>query len=334
MFKNWKNTRRTLEQSQTPPEPLLPKEDDPEAGMQTEQKTVDSDGYRLVGDGLEDACSSPYDREYAIDSYSSRCNSKNRNKFLLWCMLAILVSNPLLGLYLIRNFWNLNSTQDTLVKLGNHVGRYAFYSVFGEVIFAVTCLVILCTSSHCCTNARQRTQYMIPCIALSYAVIYKILSLYILVVGVYLLVQCSKIAYPGFLGNMQNITQAEMDIHKAAFKVAFWFCLENIYITLADSCEFIAAVVKMIWRACKGQGIEHDLAVAEQAAEADQGKFYNSVVFFDTLLNNRDSYQEGLFSDIYSKYMGDLGTYLDNIDIRQYTEGIERLGQLIPTPVG
>ncbi|ORM41591.1 uncharacterized protein BXIN_2694 [Babesia sp. Xinjiang] len=331
-----------------------------------------------------------------------------RSKSVLWYMLAILISNPIIGLYTMSHFkdWDTWVTRDVVVRdlvsnvpeaipyandngfrepvLGDvdppvrgltvtkeefatlsgvakqfsqKVTWYAYYEVFGELIFAFFSLALLCTSGMCCTNGRHRAQSMIPVIGLLYTIIYKALALYVLIISFKILFFYFIAAYSDYayylspvllrllsLAGMdatdpgKRIAMSQLlDLDASAHKWVFFYCVENVYITITESVETIHALFRILSR-CAVRMLrrirrQHDLVyftmntLSEAESIGLQQEGYScSYMLLDSLLNRTAGPQEAYIHQMYNNAKTDVGTYLDNVDVELYQHGIEEVG--------
>ncbi|KAK1444034.1 hypothetical protein BgAZ_209100 [Babesia gibsoni] len=341
---------------------------------------------------------------------------RRRAKSVMWYMLAVLISNPFIGLYTMFHFsdWDTWVIRDAVVyekhsggllpvprpdgvdrsnggltvgkpqdddegreplimtvdehdvisavatRFSRSVRGYAYYEIFGELIFALFSLALLCTSNMCCTNGRHRTQSMVPIIGLLYTVIYKILAMYILIVSFKILMFYviaswpNQMAYlPGFLLRLMSLKgiNASEGAQRAAMSQLFvldpdahrWviiYCLENVYITISDSIETVHALSKISSRAVRKvikkirrqqELVYFTMGNTADASQQNEGSERTSCSYMllDSLLNKMSGPQEMYIHDMYNKGVPEVGTYLDSIDADQYKDSIARMGQKI-----
>lgn len=339
-----------------------------------------------------------------------------RTASVLWYMLIILISNPIIGLYTMGHFmeWDTWVTRDITVienatdalvqapqpaqhiladnvfidglstnthdkvhnitmnqeefkaistvatKFSKKVRGYACYELFGELVFALFSLALLCASGMCCTNGRHRAQSMIPIIGLLYTVIYKILAMYILIISLKILVFYTIAAYPEGMGRLpaillrllslsgidpsnvvhRNAMALLLTMDSYAHKWVIVYCLENIYITISDSIETVHALSKMFGRTIRKMTMrlqrQQELMYFTMGSTSDMQTSNDnattpscSYMLLDSLLNKTLGSQETYIHDMYHKGVSDVGTYLDNIDVEQYKDSIARMGPKI-----
>ncbi|CDR95976.1 hypothetical protein, conserved [Babesia bigemina] len=337
-----------------------------------------------------------------------------RSKSVLWYMLAILISNPIIGLYTMAHFKDWDKwvskraasgevqvdpiprayptvspttsmnifrasqehtagpspgagaimTEDGLERLSlvakhlsGEITWYAWYEVFGELLFALFSLALLCASGICCANGRQRAQYMIPMIGLLYTAIYKVLAMYILIISFKILHFYVVAAFPRY-GEVAPVVVLRMlaipgtdptdpmqreamsyllALDSFAHKWVLVYCLENVYITITDSVETIQALGRILMRSARKvvrrlkrqQDLVYFTMNPAMDAQASVSRVSNSscsYLLLDSLLNRTADPQEAYIHDMYNKPGPDVGTYLDNIKVEQYQDGIARIG--------
>lgn len=355
-----------------------------------------SDGYELIDDntllgsasniyGIENESTRSKICKEVLKLYKSSDNFQNqkKTKFIVWLMIIILLSNPVIGGYTLYYFHNsricngkyshvnklesfyatsMNGTIDNMNEstypikqviidkdvflICRNIKNYAFYEIFGELIFGLFSLLMLCACKLPC-NTRDTVKYLVPTLAILYMVIYKVLASYILITSIklistYLLINIPKIGeiIPNFLiyllkfnvDTKSNILQIFYNVDHLGHKLAIIFSLQNIYITISDTIELIYALYKLIVQ------VTHK-AVSKIKKEQDI-QYYtllpngnNSTNIFGNcsfILPNIqiDDPNENYIHNLYN-YTHNVGTYLNNIDLSKYKEGINNFSKNI-----
>ncbi|GFE55198.1 major schizont surface protein p104, putative [Babesia ovis] len=359
---------------------------------------------------------------------------RTRSKSVLWYMLAILISNPIIGLYTMRHFkdwdtwvtrnvtvderlstgdnasfnrstwdivpkWTASSPSggngtwsqddsyqtsqdingssddsqdeatptvvspceyDTLSTMAKHFARkvtwYAYYEVFGELVFALFSLALLCTSGMCCHNGEHRVQSMIPVIGLLYTIIYKMLAMYVLIISLKIIFFYFVAGYPQWASKLPQMalrllavagTDPSQPLQRAAMTQLLqldrvghrWvlvYCLENVYITITESIEttyalfkiFMRLMRKIIRKIRRQQELVYFTVSSPSEVEstvAHPGGCSCSYILLDSLLNKAAAPQESYIHQMYNAKT-DVGTYLANVDVEMYQHSIEQVG--------
>ncbi|EDO08697.1 putative integral membrane protein [Babesia bovis T2Bo] len=335
----------------------------------------------------------------------------SRSKLVLWYMLVILVSNPIIGLYTMRHFkdWDTWVTRDVVItdavkpvpfvnvspsapqlrstpteelpltlsheehgilsKVAKTFSRkvtwYAYYEVFGELVFALFTLTLLCTSGMCCTNGEHRVQSMIPVIGVLYTMIYKLLAMYVLILSFKILFFYLVAAHPNVAQSLPLVlikllglpgTDASnpaecaamsqlVQLDKVAHRWVLVYCLENVYITITESIETTYALynilkrcVKKVLRKIRRQQELVYFTVGSpsnvESSSSGSGNYSCSYMLLDSLLNKVSAPQESYIHHLYNNPKTDVGTYLANVDVEMFQHGIEEVGAKLLSKLG
>ncbi|AFZ79875.1 hypothetical protein BEWA_027240 [Theileria equi strain WA] len=229
------------------------------------------------------------------------------------------------------------------------VQEYAFFEVFGEIGFALFSLVLIILCRLPCSDKKYRIQSVLPCIAMLYMVIYKILALYVLTTGIRLLlfylfiVALPELPIPQFATQILAISiggdDAKMfrELYKMDMEGHFWlmvFCAENIYITVTDTIELFYTLSRMASRGTRrlvAKLKRQQESLYYTLAPGDATEYTGACSSCSYLLMENPAESDPHEKYIHSMYNDrtDVGTYLKNIDIKEYSRGLENFSAKI-----
>lgn len=224
-------------------------------------------------------------------------------------------------------------------EISVRIRRYSFYEVFGEIIFGIFSLVLMSLCKLPCNNGNS-IRFMMPMLFILYMLIYRFLAFYILFttlkIGFYSLVTLKPrvlqyvpyfLVYILSIRNLDPYDSVTLEMLSKLYVLDSWgikmlwlFCLENVHITFSESLELFTLVVKLIISRLRKVFGRSDLNFY---SSNDGGfKLFRNCFSRDTF-SSSDPHEKYIHS-LYN-YASDIGTYLKNIDVGDYSQGLDDL---------
>ncbi|UKK01803.2 hypothetical protein MACK_001156 [Theileria orientalis] len=223
--------------------------------------------------------------------------------------------------------------------IGKKVSRYCFFEIFGEIIFGLFSLLLLSLCRLPCNNSNS-VRFMMPTLFMFYMIIYRLLACYILLTSfkimfysllaykprwahrfpslVLYLLSFKRLNLTDNLYVLRNIYQLD----KVNVRLLLVFCLQNVYITFSEALEIFSFFFKVVVSSFKKKILKMSDLNFYSSSESGGFKFFKRLFSRDTF-SSSDPHEKYIHS-LYN-YASDIGTYLKNIEISDYTKGLDDL---------
>uniref|UniRef100_A0A3B0MZI4 Uncharacterized protein n=1 Tax=Theileria annulata TaxID=5874 RepID=A0A3B0MZI4_THEAN len=291
-----------------------------------------------------------FNQSQLIDIFNPKINNSNKK----WYQFSFTVTGPpsnkvtgnkdttTIGASTVTEGKGANSTDELMEfkrvcdVMSMKICRYSFYEVFGEIIFGIFSLLLMSLCKLPCNNGNS-IRFMMPILFILYMLIYRILAFYILIITIKITFYSIITMKPQIINwipyyityflSIHNINPyKDLSILKQIYKldefgikILWLFCLENVYITFSESMELFMVFIKLIF------------SLIRKILKYNELNFYSNnesgFKFFKCF--SRDTFYS---SDPHEKYIhslynyaSDIGTYLKNINVDDYTQGLDDL---------
>ncbi|UKJ90678.2 hypothetical protein MACJ_001612 [Theileria orientalis] len=232
--------------------------------------------------------------------------------------------------------------QDLLVVaefIGKKVSRYCFYEIFGEIIFGLFSLLLLSLCRLPCNNSNS-VRFMMPTLFMFYMIIYRLLACYILLTSLKIMFYSMLVYKPSwapmfpslvlYLLSFKRLSVADnlyvlRNIYKldtVNVRLLLIFCIQNVYITFSEALEIFSYFFKVLLSFFKKKILHKSDLNFYSSTESGGFKFLKKCFSRDTF-SSTDPHEKYIHS-LYN-YASDIGTYLKNIEISDYTKGLDDL---------
>nr|PVC51254.1 hypothetical protein MACL_00001710 [Theileria orientalis] len=192
--------------------------------------------------------------------------------------------------------------------IGKKVSRYCFFEIFGEIIFGLFSLLLLSICRLPCNNSNS-VRYMLPTLFMCYMIIYRFLACYVLLTSIKIMFYSLLVYKPRWLDTL-NV------------RLLLVFCFQNVYITFSEALEMFSYFFKVLVSSFRKKVLKKSDLNFYSSSETGGFKLFKRCFSRDTF-SSSDPHEKYIHS-LYN-YASDIGTYLKNIEISDYTKGLDDL---------